>query len=249
MTGIFLAAGYATRLYPLTENFPKPLLEVGGDSILGRLVRDLADCVPRFVVVTNHRFAGHFEAWARQEEERLGPGRIRVLDDGTSTNETRLGAVRDILFARDRIPAGEDLLVAAGDNVLDFSLADFAAYAAGCGTSCVMCHEERRLEVLRKTAVITTDAEGRITSYEEKPREPKGHLAVPPFYYYRAADAARIEEALAGGCSADAPGSFAAWLAGRTELRAWRMPGKRYDIGDLPSYEEAKRIFGEKEDA
>ena len=249
MTGIFLAAGYATRLYPLTENFPKPLLEVGGDSILGRLVRDLADCVPRFVVVTNHRFAGHFEAWARREEERLGPGRIRVLDDGTSTNETRLGAVRDILFARDRIPAGEDLLVAAGDNVLDFSLADFAAYAAGCGTSCVMCHEERRLEVLRKTAVITTDAEGRITSYEEKPREPKGHLAVPPFYYYRAADAARIEEALAGGCSADAPGSFAAWLAGRTELRAWRMPGRRYDIGDLPSYEEAKRIFGEKEDA
>ena len=241
MTGIILAAGYATRLYPLTENFPKPLLEVGGETILDRLIAGLLPEVHTFTVVTNHRFAEHFRQWSRRYDGSAA--RMTVLDDGTSSNETRLGAARDIQVALERLPAGEDVLVMAGDNVLDFPLRLFASWAAAGGTSCVMCHEENRLEALRKTAVITAEADGRITSYEEKPAEPKGNLAVPPFYYYRAADAARIGEALADGCSADAPGSFAAWLSGHTEMRAWRMPGRRYDIGDLRSYEEVRRIF------
>ena len=135
------------------------------------------------------------------------------------------------------------IFVMAGDNVLDFSLQPFLAYAEGCGTSCVLCHEEHRLEALRKTAVITVDEGGLITGYEEKPAEPKGHLAVPPFYFYREEDWRRIPEALSAGCSADAPGSFAAWLAGKTAMHAWQMPGHRYDIGDLPSYEDVKRRF------
>ena len=134
----------------------------------------------------------------------------------------------------------------AGDNVLDFSLSAFVDYARQKGTSCVMCHEENDLKRQQKTAIITLDSEGRITGYEEKPREPKGNLAVPPFYIYRSEDIRRIPEALADGCGADAPGSFAAWLSRQVPMHAWRMPGKRYDIGDLASYERVGKLFAEK---
>ncbi len=239
MTGIILAAGYATRLYPLTKNFPKPLLQVGGRTIVDRLLEDLP--LERVVLVTNHKFAPIFEEW-RGARKAGGPA-VSVVDDGTETNETRLGAARDILFAMEQEGIRDDIFVMAGDNVLDFSLRGFLDFAAGKGTSCVMCHPEERLEALRKTAVITVDGEDRITSYEEKPAEPKGQLAVPPFYCYRAEDAARIPEALAEGCSADAPGSFAAWLSRKVPMHAWRMSGRRYDIGDIASYEAVKRVF------
>lgn len=237
MTAVILAAGYATRLYPLTENFPKPLLEVGGKSITDRLIDDLEGIVGRFVVISNHKFFPIFEAWAE------GRDNITVLDDGTVSNETRLGAVKDIKLAVDTLGLEDDLFVMAGDNVLDFSLKDFVKYAKAVGTSAVMCHEENRPEALRKTAVITVGDEGLITSYEEKPAEPKGNLAVPPFYYYRAEDAALIGEALGSGCGYDAPGSFAAWLSSRVPMHAWRMIGKRYDIGDIASYEDVRRRF------
>lgn len=231
MNCIILAAGYATRLYPLTKHFPKPLLPVGGRPILDWLVEDLAPEIRRFYVVTNHLFAEHFQAWAQARPEAL-----TVIDDGTCSNDTRLGAVRDMQAALHAAEPAQQWLVMAGDNVLDFSLKPFTAYALEKGTSCVMCHPETRPEALRKTAVITTDENGRITSYEEKPREPKGSLAVPPFYLYRGEDIARIPEALEEGCGADAPGSFAAWLSRKVTMHAWTMPGTRHDIGDLASY-------------
>ena len=234
MKCIILAAGYATRLYPLTENFPKPLLKVGGKPILDWLIDDLTEEIESFTVVTNHKFAAVFEDWA------AGKDKVRILDDGTETNEGRLGAVRDIQIAA----TGEDTLVMAGDNVLDFSLVPFLRFAEEKGTSCVMCHRETRLEALRRTAVITVDGDGRITGYEEKPREPKGQLAVPPFYFYRGADLGRIQEALDAGCGADAPGSFAAWLSRQTAMHAWMMPGARHDIGDLASYEAVRDSYG-----
>ena len=237
MRAIILAAGYATRLYPLTENFPKPLLPVGGKPILDWLIEDLSPVVDGFLVVTNHKFAGHFRAWSG---EKSG-AEITVIDDGTESNETRLGAVKDIQLAARGID--DDLIVMAGDNVLDFSLVPFIHFAREKGTSCVMCHEERSLTALQKTAVITVDGDALITSYEEKPREPKGNLAVPPFYYYRKGDLTRIEEALAEGCGYDAPGSYAAWLSGRTPMHAWKMPGKRHDIGDMKSYEAVKDSY------
>ena len=147
MTAVILAAGYATRLYPLTENFPKPLLEVGGKSITDRLIDDLEGIAGRFVVISNHKFFPIFEAWAE------GRDSITVLDDGTVSNETRLGAVKDIRFAIEKLELKDDLFVMAGDNVLDFTLKDFAEYAINAGTSAVMCHEENRPEALRKTAI------------------------------------------------------------------------------------------------
>ena len=124
-----------------------------------------------------------------------------------------------------------------------FSLSKFVEFAKGKGTSCVMCHEENELKKQQKTAIITLNENDLITSYEEKPKEPKGNLAVPPFYCYRACDVKRIQEALDNGCGYDAPGSFAAWLSKQTPMHAYVMPGKRYDIGDINSYEYVKSVF------
>ncbi|MCD7855149.1 MAG: nucleotidyltransferase family protein [Clostridiales bacterium] len=243
MKCIILAAGYATRLYPLTENFPKPLLSVGDKAILDYLVDDAADTgrVDGFIVVTNHKFAEHFKSWAKTKALN-----IEVVDDKTMTNETRLGAVRDILYALEETKTEDDLLVMAGDNILDFSLKGFIDFAKEKNASCVMCHEETSLKKLQKTGVITTDENSLITSYEEKPQNPKGHLAVPPFYVLKKDDAALIEKALENGCGADAPGSFASWLSRNSKVYAYVMPGKRYDIGDIESYEYVKKQFERK---
>lgn len=241
MKCMILAAGYATRLYPLTENFPKPLLPVGDSTILDRLMADIVTTtdIHDYIVITNHKFARQFQTWAECRQQH-----ITIVDDGTSSNETRLGAVRDIQFAVESLGIDDDLLVMAGDNVLDFSLSGFIDFARGKRTSCVMCHEENDLKRQQKTAIITVDADCRITSYEEKPQDPKGNLAVPPFYIYRSSDVRRIPEALAAGCGYDAPGSFAAWLSAQTQMYAYTMPGNRYDVGGLASYESVQRMFG-----
>lgn len=236
MKCIIIAAGYATRLYPLTENFPKPLLKVGGKTILDYLIDDVEPMIDEFIVVTNHKFAKIFEDWAKTKKK------VRIIDDGTQTNETRLGAVKDIQLAAKDIE--DDVLVMAGDNLLDFSLKGFVEFIKEKRTSCVMCHEENDLKKKQKTAIITVDAENKVLTYEEKPKEPKGNLAVPPFYVYRHEDIRRIQEALDEGCGYDAPGSFAAWLSHKTPMHAYIMPGHRYDIGDLKSYEDVKKRFG-----
>lgn len=238
MKCIILAAGYATHLYPLTKNFPKPLLEVAGKPVLDWLVEDIAPLVDEFVVVSNHKFVEFLDKWAAEKDLK-----ITVLDDGTESNETRLGAVKDIEFAVEQDGVDGDCLVMAGDNLLDFSLREFVEFAQKKGTSCVMCYREDRLEVLRKSAVITEHRDGLITSMEGKSDKPKGNMCVPAFYYYKEADIKRIPEALAEGCGYDAPGSFAAWLSRRVPMYAFRMPGMRHDIGNLESYEAAKRTY------
>ena len=239
MKCLILAAGYATRLYPLTENFPKPLLEVGGKPILDWLIEDIdaTGLVDGYVVISNHKFAPIFGKWADKRSD------ITVLDDGTSSNETRLGAVCDIQFAVESLGLDEDLLVIAGDNLLSFSLSGFLSFAVGKGTSCVMRYYEPDLAKLRKMGVAQIDGDGRIVSMEEKPAEPKSHWCCPPFYFYRRADVPLVAEGIAAGCGIDAPGSFIAWLASRTPVHTWEMPGRRYDIGNLESYEEVKRLF------
>ena len=236
MKCLILAAGYATRLYPLTENFPKPLLKVGSKTILDWLVDDVSPMIDEFIVVSNHRFARFFDAWAATK-----PQKITVIDDGTSTNATRLGAVKDIALGL--IGNEDDVLVMAGDNVLDFSLMQFVIFFKQKAASCVMTHEENSIEKQRKTAIITFDADNLIDSYEEKPEYPKGNHAVPPFYCYRAVDVARINEAITDGCNADAPGSFASWLSQQVPMYAFEMPGKRYDIGDAVSYAQVQAEY------
>lgn len=240
MKCLILAAGYATRLYPLTENFPKPLLTIKGKTILDWLVDDIdtSGDVEKYVVISNHKFAPHFEEWATGKAMN-----ITVVDDGTSTNETRLGAVKDIQFAIDQLHLDDDLLVIAGDNVLDFSLTKFIAYGKQKGTSCIMRYYEPSEQKLLKCGVVTIDAQDKIVAMTEKSPTPATHWCTPPFYYYTRQDAKRIKEGIAAGCGVDAPGSYIAWLCKQTPVHAMNMPGKRYDIGNLKSYEEVQTIY------
>lgn len=240
MKCLILAAGYATRLYPLTENFPKPLLKIGEKTILDWLLEDIhtAGVVDSYIVISNHKFAHHFQNWAAQHTLP-----IIVLDDGTSTNETRLGAVKDIQFAIDTLQLEDDLLIIAGDNVLDFSLTRFIAYAKNKGTSCIMRYYEPSVARLRKAGVTQVDDNDLIISMEEKPANPKSHWCTPPFYFYTRQDAKLVKVGIESGCGTDAPGSFMAWLATQTPIYAMEMPGSRYDIGNLESYEAVKKQY------
>lgn len=172
MKCLVLAAGYATRLYPLTENFPKPLLTVGDKTILDWLLDDLdtSGLVDEYVVISNHKFAHHFEEWAKTK-----PYKITVVDDGTSTNETRLGAVCDIRLAIERLRLDDDMLVIAGDNVLDFSLTKFVFYCRQKNTSCVMRYDEPLVKKLLKCGVLTVDENDLVTNMTEKSLTPATH--------------------------------------------------------------------------
>ncbi len=240
MKCLILAAGYATRLYPLTENFPKPLLDVNGKTILDWLVDDIDTLgeVDEYVVISNHKFAHHFDAWAKTKAQK-----VTVVDDGTSTNETRLGAVCDIQFAIDKLSLDDDMLVIAGDNVLDFSLTKFIKYAKEKGTSAIMRYYEAEPKRLSKSGVLTIDENDLVIDMAEKPENPKSNWCCPPFYFYTREDARLIKEGIAAGCGTDAPGSYAAWLCHKTKVHAMQMPGKRYDIGNIESYENVKKEY------
>lgn len=240
MKCLILAAGYATRLYPLTENFPKPLLPVGDKTILDHLIDDVdrSGAIDEYVVISNHRFFPHFEAWARTKKQK-----ITLVDDGTTCNENRLGAVRDIQFAIESLEIHDDCLVLAGDNVLSFSLCRFVEYAGEREASCVLRYFEPDTQRLSKSGVLELGESDRVLSMEEKPAAPKSNWCCPPFYYYTAQAAASIPYAIREGCGTDAPGSFIAWLCKKMPVYAMEMPGKRFDIGNLQSYEEVKRTY------
>ena len=240
MKCLILAAGYATRLYPLTENFPKPLLTVGEKTILDWLVDDIdgAGEIDEYVVISNHKFAHHFDAWAKTKKQR-----ITVVDDGTDSNETRLGAVKDIEYAINSLSISDDLLVIAGDNVLDFSLTKFITYAKEKNTSCIMRYYEGEKVRLSKSGVVEIDGNDLVLSMQEKPAEPRSTWCCPPFYFYKKEDAHRIPDAIAAGCGTDAPGSYIAWLCKQTAVHAMEMPGSRYDIGNLASYEAVQKAY------
>ena len=203
MKCLILAAGYATRLYPLTENFPKPLLEVKGKTILDWLVDDIdvLGVVDEYVVISNHKFAHHFDNWAKEKKQK-----IVVVDDGTSTNETRLGAVKDIQFAIEKLSLDDDMLVIAGDNLLDFSLTEFISYSQKKATSCIMRYYEANEQKLLKCGVVTIDDNDKILEMTEKSPTPATHWCTPPFYFYTKEDARLVQKGIDAGCGVDAPG-------------------------------------------
>lgn len=240
MKCLVLAAGYATRLYPLTENFPKPLLKVGDKTILDWLLDDIdsSNLVDEYIVISNHKFVNHFKKWAETKEYK-----ITVVDDGTTSNETRLGAVKDIQYAIEKLSLDDDMLVIAGDNVLDFSLVKFIEYAVQKHASAVMRYYEADTEKLKKCGVVTVDEDDLVLEMTEKSPNPTTHWCTPPFYFYTANDSRLIEKGIASGCKTDAPGSYVAWLCKQTRVYSMEMPGKRYDIGNLESYEQVKKGY------
>lgn len=168
MKTIVIAAGYATRLGELTKNFPKPLLKIGSTTILDRMLADIdkINDIDEHIIVTNHKFAHIFEAWAGEQHYQKP---ITIIDDGTETNDTRLGAVCDLLLAMDRLQLDDDLLVVAADNILYFSFQSFVDFAKEKQTSCIMCHEQPSIEKLQRTGVIVVDDQMRVLNMEEKP--------------------------------------------------------------------------------
>lgn len=240
MKCLILAAGYATRLYPLTENFPKPLLEVQGKSILDHVLCDIdrSGMVDEYIVISNHKFVTHFENWAKNSVFN-----ITVVDDMTESNDTRLGAVKDIEFAIDKLNIQDDALIIAGDNLLDFSLVKFIQYAKDKSTSCVMRYYESEVKKLQKSGVLTIDEQDKVLKMQEKPQNPESNWCCPPFYFYKKEDLLLIKEGIKDGCGVDAPGSFVSWLCLRRPIHAYEMPGKRYDIGNIESYEKVQKEY------
>ena len=297
MKCVVIAAGYATRLGELTKNFPKPLLKIGQNTILGRMLDDI-DQIPEIdehIIITNHKFAPIFEDWRNERlqapltshcSQRVSAGLsesgaspassmvsggspassmvsggspasisvpsglaarkpITIIDDGTETNDTRLGAVCDLLFAMDKLCIKDDMLVVAADNLLFFSFNEFVKFAKEKGTSCIMCHEQPSIEKLQRTGVVELDASNRVLGMEEKPEVPKSHWAVPPFYIYLKKDLDLVRHSVANGCGKDAPGNLAHYMVEHTTMHAWPMSAGRFDIGSLDTYYQACELARE----
>lgn len=242
MKCVILAAGYATRMYPLTENLPKSLLVVGGKTILEHILAKVEEVpeIDEIILVSNAKFAGQFREYLR----KIGQDdRISLIDDGTWDNEHRLGAVADLGLAIEQRQIDDDILVLAGDNLFDFSLRDFVTYFHTVNADCITTYIEENIEALQRTGVAELGPTGRVFSFEEKPKNPRSNNAVPPFYIYTRASVKMIRHFLHSEKNTDAPGQFTTWLVKGSPLYAYRFEGKRYDIGSIAGYEDAKKYF------
>ena len=237
MKCLVLAAGYATRLYPLTENFPKPLLKVGKKTIIDYLLDDIDKTgkINEYIIVSNHKFINYFKEW--KDNKKLN-SKITIIDDGTTSNDERLGAVADISLAINKLKIDEELMVIAGDNILDFSLSDFINYYYEKQSTVVMRYFEENKEKIKKSACLVIDSSDLVLNMEEKPVEPKSNWCSPPFYIYSKDALKEVDKAINSGCKIDAPGSFISYLYDKHSVYAFLMPGSRFDIGTLENYED-----------
>jgi glucose-1-phosphate thymidylyltransferase len=241
MKAIVLAAGYATRLRPLTDVTAKQLLPVGGRPMID-WVCDRIETVTRDIhLVTNARFADDFRRWAAGRDD------VTVHDDGTVSNEDRLGAIGDIAFVLERTGLDDDVLVVAGDNLFDFDLSDFAAFSDGKGVaSAVAVYDCGDLELATHYGVVETDADDRVTGFEEKPSEPRSTLVATAAYLYHREHAALVDRYLADDNPPDQPGRLVAWLYPREPVYAYRFAGTWFDIGNPEQLLEADNSWRER---
>ena len=245
MNVIILAAGYATRLYPLTLDKAKPLLEVAGSPIIEWVLDNLAD-VPNLgtiYIVTNDKFANNFQAWAEGYQDRQPRLKLKILNDGSKSDDDKLGAIGDINFVitRENL-AQSDLLIIAGDNLFNQSLRGFVNYAKKT-VATVGIYDVGDLKAIKKYGNITIDSNGIITHFEEKPDKPRSTLAALAVYYYSREAAALLTTYLAAGNNRDQPGRFVQWLYKRKPVKTFQIKGKWLDIGSKETLEEANEIF------
>ena len=241
MKALILAAGYATRLRPLTDSFPKMLLPLAERPMLDYLldrIREVGE-IDEVHLVTNAQFAPAFRDWAPED--------VTVHDDGTTSNEDRLGAIGDIAFTIERAGLeGEDLFVVAGDNLIGYSLPGYVAFWREKGGSAIAVYEVEDRALLPQYGVVELDDEDRVVGFEEKPAEPKSNLAATAAYLYRADDLELLNQYLEEGNAPDAPGNFAAWLHTRAPLYGYRFSGEWHDIGDLGQLLDADNLLRER---
>ena len=242
MKAILLGAGYATRLYPLTKNKAKPLLEVAGKTITDHIVEKIIQVpeVDEIIIVTNDKFAHQFEEWVDQANYEM---KFTVVNDGTLTNETRLGAIGDIQFVIDQLGIQDNLLILAGDNLFEFSLAEFVDFAKDHDSDALAMYYEANLDQLKRNGTAAFDENKTVIDFIEKPEKPTYHYCVPTFYVLKESTLPLIQEYLNEGNNPDAPGNFIPYLIQRNQVKAFVFEGKRYDIGTVESYNAVQEVF------
>jgi glucose-1-phosphate thymidylyltransferase len=245
MKAVLLCAGFGTRLYPLTRDTAKPLLEVAGKPIVEHLVEQLrrTSRIDEIIFVSNARFFIQFESWAADASKRYPEIVFEVLNDGAADNDHRLGTVRDLAFAVDQTNLREAALVAAADNLYDTSFAAFFEDYDANPRNLILAYRETDPRKLRRTGVVETDEGGRLLRFWEKPEAPPTDLACPAFYILEAAALAQLQTYLAEVPDADAIGHFIAWLVERRPVFVHRMKGRRLDIGNLDNFRAAESWF------
>lgn len=242
MIALILAAGYATRLYPLTLNMPKALLPIDNKPIIDYIVEQIEtiDEVKEIVVISNHRFAPNFFEWA---ENGLFKKNLSVIDDGTTSEETRRGAIGDILFAIEEKKIDDEILVVAGDNFFTYSLKDYYDFYREKDRDCVCVKKFDNRELLKQFGVAVLDENGRVLEIEEKPAKPKSDTAVYATYMYKKDTVPLFRTYIEEGNKPDAPGYFLEWLYKRKDVYAYAFDGECYDIGTPESYRSVCEEF------
>ena len=241
MKALILAAGYATRLYPLTLDRPKALLHVGGKPMLDHLMEQLeqVEGLDEVYVVTNSKFAGAFREWAAA---RSGLP-LRIIDDGTVDDDSKLGAIGDLDLTIREAELDDDLIVLAGDNLFSESIAPFPVFALGKGGPALGVYDVGDLDTIRRYSVIELDDDDRVTRLEEKPERPRSTLAGIALYFYPRSALRYVREYLEDGNNPDQPGRLVQWLYPRTAVYGWRVPGRWFDVGSKETLAEADRAF------
>ena len=247
MKALILAAGYAKRLYPLTLDQAKPLLQIGGRPMISRIADKIARVsgIDHLYVVTNDRFFSQFQDWKKSYSL---PIPCEVLNDGTTNNENRLGAIGDIRFVIQEKRTKDDFLILAGDNLFEFDLNDFIQFFHRKGSS-VGSFDLESLDKAVQYGVLKVDSEGRILEFHEKPEKPPSSLISTGVYAYTSGDLGLLDQYFSERGLPDAPGYFLSWLIKRKDVFSYRVSGGWYDIGDIESYREADRRYRSQEKA
>ncbi len=241
MKCILLCAGYATRLFPLTQNFPKALLEVGGRAILDYTLDKVneIDDIDQIYLVTNAKYTPHFEKWVK-EKNNIKP--ITVFNDGTTNNDDRLGAIGDIQFTIENAKIDDDILVLATDNLYDFKLVDFYNFYKTKNAPAV-CVREEEYETLKRLGVAELDEDMRMIGFEEKPAEPKSKYAAYAEYIYPREVLPEIKKYLDEGNSCDAPGNLVAYMYKKMPTYAYVFEGACYDVGTHEALAQVNELY------
>jgi glucose-1-phosphate thymidylyltransferase len=245
MKVILLAAGYATRLYPLTLTRPKPLLVVAGKPMIDHVLDNLVpiEGIERVYIVSNAKFAGHFQQWADDYRATKANLDFAIINDGSTDDSNKLGAIGDLQLVITREHVDDDIIVVAGDNLFSQSLEDFGRFCRQKNAPVLAVYDVGNLEAIKKYNAITMDENGKITFFEEKPKQPTSTVTGIALYYYPKSSLPLIRQYVAEGNNPDQPGRLIQWLYPRTPVYTWRVPGIWYDIGSEEALKEASRVF------
>ncbi len=244
---IILGAGYATRLYPLTLNQPKPLLHVAGRPMMEHLLQHLSpiESIDHIYIVTNAKYADHFQSWANEYQTTHGSLNLTIVNDQSTDDSNKLGAIGDLSLVLNQEQIDDEIIVVAGDNLLSHSLGDFETFCHEKQAPVLAVYDIGNLEEVRKYNAIDVDADGRILFFEEKPATPKSTLVGIALYYYPRSALGLIRQYVAEGNNPDQPGRLVEWMYQRTPFYTWVVPGIWFDVGSKETLAEANRVFSE----